>query len=697
NQNGIEIFTSSNGCDSVVTITLSYSPVSTGSENYLGCEDDGYSVTVNGNIYNENNPTGTETLVNSTGCDSVVTINLIYNPGMFETETYSGCEGDGYEVSVNGTVYNESNPTGTEILIGSIDCGSTVTISLYYAPTSTGSETYNGCSGDAYSVVVNGTIYNETNPVGVEILVNSVGCDSIVTIDLNFVPLGNGTEVYNGCSGDAYSVIVNGTTYDEVNPTGIEILTGTNGCDSIVTINLSFSAPGFGTETYSGCFDDGYFVVVNGTNYNQSNPSGTEIFTGSNGCDTTVTIDLLFAPILMGNETYSGCEGDGYSVVVNGTTYDEFNTAGTEMIDLQGCDSIVEINLFYAPLELVSISNADPLCTSAPVLTLTAIPSGGQWSGAVNSDQFDPSILGPGLHQVIYTVNPDACVVADTIEITIYELVITCQTIQHETLPGDDDGVGEVSVTGGNAPYVISWSGPESGSGIMNADGSFTMDDLMPGVYTVVVSDVFGCPTTCQFVINPGVPCEIVIDDVNIQDATCSGINDGSITILASGGVMPYEYSIDGINFQSSNIFTDIAPGSYTVYVLDETGCIVSQTVIVGVGPGPSLAVIEIENAFCGIANGSIQVTATNGSTPYTYSLDGITYSLSGLFSGLGAGDYQVYLIDAVGCTDTIPASIIASDAPAIDAMTITNSSCGNSDGIITVEASGGFGLLEYS
>jgi hypothetical protein len=86
-----------------------------------------------------------------------------------------------------------------------------------------------------------------------------------------------------------------------------------------VTINLNFAAPGFGNESYSGCTGDGYSVTVNGTIYNESNPTGTEIFTGPNGCDTTVTINLVFSNNLTGEETYTGCVGDGYSVVVNGT------------------------------------------------------------------------------------------------------------------------------------------------------------------------------------------------------------------------------------------------------------------------------------------------------------------------------------------------------------------------------------------
>ena len=75
-----------------------------------------------------------------------------------------------------------------------------------------------------------------------------------------------------------------------------------------------------GEETHDGCEGDGYSVVVNNTTYDESNPVGVEVLTNSVGCDSTVTINLVFKPTSVGEETHDGCEGDGYSVVVNNTT-----------------------------------------------------------------------------------------------------------------------------------------------------------------------------------------------------------------------------------------------------------------------------------------------------------------------------------------------------------------------------------------
>jgi hypothetical protein len=350
NPTGTETLSSVNGCDSVVTVNLVYLPNTTGNVDYNGCEGDGFSVTVNGTLYNQLNPTGTETLVAANGCDSVVTINLVYLPNSSGNVDYNGCQGDGFSVTVNGTLYNQSNPTGTETLPAANGCDSVVTINLVYLPNTSGNVDYTGCQGDGFSVTVNGTLYNQSNPTGTETLPAANGCDSLVTINLIYHPATSGTVTHNGCVGDGFSVTVNGNVYDELNPVGTEILTNANGCDSTVTINLSFASTITGNVDYTGCDGDGYSVTVNGTLYNQFNPTGTETFTAAGGCDSIVTVNLVYLPNTTGNVNYTGCDGDGFSVTVNGTVYNQLNPTGTEvLLNANNCDSTVTINLTYLP------------------------------------------------------------------------------------------------------------------------------------------------------------------------------------------------------------------------------------------------------------------------------------------------------------------------------------------------------------
>lgn len=204
----------------------------------------------------------------------------------------------GESIDVNGTTYSASNPNGTEVIPGSTAaCDSTVTISLSFYPEL--SSTLNGtlCFGE--SITVNGTIYNESNPSGVEVFTNigPNGCDSTVTINLSFD--NQASSLIDGyiCQGE--SILVNGNTYDYNSPTGTETIIGgsSSGCDSVITINLTpYLAEGFENGTL--CATES--IVVNGITYDISNPSGTEIFYNvqPSGCDSTVYIDLTFESVI---------------------------------------------------------------------------------------------------------------------------------------------------------------------------------------------------------------------------------------------------------------------------------------------------------------------------------------------------------------------------------------------------------------
>ncbi|MDQ3015944.1 MAG: hypothetical protein M3R25_04370, partial [Bacteroidota bacterium] len=174
-----------NSCDSILLITVFTSPLDTTNETYLGCAGDGYSVLVNSIIYDESNPTGSESLTGSDGCDSIVNIDLVFQPNASSSVNYSGCEGDGYSIDINGTTYNEANPFGTDTLVSANGCDSIITINLEYNSTDFTTITYQGCSGDGYSYSVQDSIFDENNPTGIFMFSTST-CDSIVFIDLHF-------------------------------------------------------------------------------------------------------------------------------------------------------------------------------------------------------------------------------------------------------------------------------------------------------------------------------------------------------------------------------------------------------------------------------------------------------------------------------------------------------------------------------
>ena len=492
-------------CDSVITINLTVLSALTGSETSTICN--GGSVTVNGTVYNASNPSGTEVFTNvgPSMCDSTVTVSLNVLPALTGSETSTICNGG--SLTVNGTVYDASNPSGTEVFtnVGPSMCDSTVTVSLNILPALTGSETSTICNGG--SVTVNGTVYDASNPSGTEVFTN-VGpsmCDSTVTVNLNVLPALTGSVTNTICNGE--SLTVNGTVYDASNPSGTEVFTnvGLSMCDSTVTVNLNVLPALTGSVTNTIC--NGGSVTVNGTVYDASNPSGTEVFTnvGPSMCDSTVSVNLTVVSTLTGSVTNTICNGG--SVTVNGTVYNASNPSGTELFTNVGpsmCDSLVTVNLTVVSTLTGSVTNT--ICNNDTIYVNGSAYHSGNPSG---TELF--TNVGPSMCDSTVTINLTVLPVIDTAVTVVNDTLTVAES--GATYQWLDCNNGNSPIAGATSQQYIT---PTSGSyavevtvggcvetsgcntvtitGVDNYEPSVTNYQLFPnptsGVFTVSISDL---------------------------------------------------------------------------------------------------------------------------------------------------------------------------------------------------------------
>ena len=311
------------------------------------------------------------------------------NVGIWPSGTSAG-DPDGGGASIVLCDINSDNNIGTNWSASNNNIGQTINgfdvlaspgAANTCCPVLTGTVTNTICIDG--SVIVNGTTYDAGNPSGTEVFtVAPNNCDSTVTINLTVLPALTGSVTNTICNNE--SIIVNGTTYDSGNTSGVEVITnvGPNNCDSTVTINLTVLAALTGTVTNTICNEGS--VVVNGTTYDAGNSSGTEVFTniGPNNCDSTVTINLNVLAPLIGSVTNTICDGD--SIVINGTTYNSSNPSGTEVITNIGpnnCDSTVTVNL-----TVNSIDNT--VTNTAPTLTANQSGATYQWIDCDNANAY---------------------------------------------------------------------------------------------------------------------------------------------------------------------------------------------------------------------------------------------------------------------------------------------------------------------
>ncbi len=157
----------------------------------------------------------------------------------------------------------------------------------------------------------------------------------------------------------------------------------------------------------------------------------------------------------------------------------------------------------------------------------------------------------------------------------------------------------------------------------------------------------------------------------------------GSVTITPINGTPPYLYSLNGSTPQTLNKFSGLPLGTYTLVVTDAAGCVYSTTVIISVA---SLATAQITNTICGKpGSGSITLTPTFGTPPYTYSIDGIVFQSSNFFNNLNAGRYTIMIKDANSCSSSID-EIVKADASIITNPVIKMPACfGDANGSLTL------------
>ena len=121
-------------------------------------------------------------------------------------------------------------------------------------------------------------------------LLDNLGCDSIVTMNLTINNSNTATDVQTAC--DSYTWI-NGVTYTSSNNTATDTLTNTNGCDSIVTLNLTINNSNTGTDVQTACES---YTWIDGVTYTSSINTATDTLTNTNGCDSVVTLNLTINP-----------------------------------------------------------------------------------------------------------------------------------------------------------------------------------------------------------------------------------------------------------------------------------------------------------------------------------------------------------------------------------------------------------------
>jgi hypothetical protein len=242
---------------------------------------------------------------------------------------------------------------------------------------------------------------------------------------------------------------------------------------------------------------------------------------------------------------------------------------------------------------------------------------------------------------------------------------------------GNDYGSASVAVTGNMGPYTLQWS---------NGDTTAVADSLMAGFYTVNIFDTTGCYVTEPFSVNNTDGPSITL--VSANGPNCGGTSTGSIDINVTGGAAPLTYLWS--NGAGTQDLSGVPAGTYAVIVTDASGCQNQLCVDLTQGDPVTVSQLSGTTSTCYFNNGSIDVIAFGGTTPYSYQWDAAAGSQTDSNAvNLYAGAYSVTVTDALGCTATATFGVSDDTGPSISLWYDYPGSCYYGPGYIDVTVSG--------
>ena len=565
-----------------------------------------------------------------------------------------------------------------------------------------------------YSVVVtdiNGCNFSETVFVDEADLTATfdtvAACNNALNASLTAIPNGTAPYTYSWSTGEITQTINNlssSTTYSVT-------ITDANGCvvdssittpaSAIVDLEINYT----NSQLFVPCYGDpsnGVEVIASGgTGPNTHQyyipfyfpvPQNTGVYTGlfagnyviytsdANGCTDSVNV-VIFEPTELTaytilDSSVSCFGGNDGSAAVAGTSGGPNPLGGTAPYNYSwsnGSNGPYATNLSAGNYNL-SITD-DNGCTSSEVVTITeptqlqiqtnvlnnsncsgsqtlasgeieVIASGATpgysylWSnGSTNSTV---NYLLPGLYSVVVT-DANGCVSpSDTAEILSGENPDLLTTIENVTCFGDDDGVITPSAIGGSAPYLFSNDGGNtyftSGNIFSNLDGGF---------YFVTVVDSLGCLDTDSIFVEE--PALLEVSNINVENVSCNGANDGELTVIHTGGRAPYTYAWDDANSQNGSTAIGLSPGSYSVTVTDSSGCVAVSNAVITEPDVLEITSISSDSTLCfGQADGFVYLTVAGGTPTYNFN-----WSFGGVNANTNApaGLHTVNVTDLNGCT----------------------------------------------
>jgi gliding motility-associated-like protein len=556
-----------------------------------------------------------------------------------------------------------------------------------------------------------GVVILEGTPVGGTFTVDGVVSTFFNTNDLT---VGNHTVVYiftdgNGCSDDTTltftihplpTVSFNGLNNSYCLDASSSTLTGnpaggTFSGNGITGNVFDPSLAGAGTHTITYSFTDGNGCTNTDTQNVTVNPLPNASFTGLDTLYCVNENDALLTGFPVGG-TFSGTgiSGNIFSPATAGIGN---HTITYTFTDANGCTGT-----FTRDTRVVGLPNV----TATNIQNVTCfgdINGSVQLNGSAGTPTYTFSLDGVTFTVINtytdltagnytgYITDFNGCINTTNFTITEPDSISAIFTTINPLNCTDSTGTIEITnITGGTPGYQTSLNG-----GAFTA--TFTYTNLSSGNPLVIIRDANGCEKTYNTAIFS--PESIMASDSS-TNILCFGDNNGMVMVYnISGSVKPYEFSLDNITYGTDSVFTGLTPGIYTIYIKGADGCLSQFNFNITEPSELILTLPSKTDILCfGETSGEVIANATGGTSSYLFTLNGGTTQATGVYSGLAAGNYNLVVTDANGCTKDLNFTITQPDSISASFSTVDPVICSVNDGVISLfDITGGIRPLLFS
>ncbi len=325
--------------------------------------------------------------------------------------------------------------------------------------------------------------------------------------------------------------------------------------------------------------------------------------------------------------------------------------------DANGCEVVLDsLELSIFTLDVANVVDTD--CPDDPVGAIDIDVSGGEpgytyiWmndQGTVVAQQEDVASLPAGVYTVMVS-EPSGNTLSEQVTInSTSALALGFQVMSNYngfavSCADATDGMASASASGSSG-YAYEWT-----LNNMLVSAAAALSNAAPGQYQLRVTDADGCSITLPVEMSAPEPLTLAS---NVQDISCHGGKDGSITVFASGGVQGFNYFYQWDNGASSNRIAFLQAGDYKVSVFDANNCQTEVTFTIA-DPAPITIAFETEPSTDG-CNGAAQAVVEGGTEPFRYNWANVDIGIDGdMATNLCPGEYFLQVTDDKGCSSEL-------------------------------------------